>query len=162
MFVLKILLKINCILKIIFYKIIYGSQFSMSGKLNFRKGFSLVIEGENAKVNIGDNVFFNNYCTVACMENITIGNDTIFGENVKIYDHNHLYKDPTMPIKIQGYSSDKIIIGENCWIASNVVILKGVKIGKHSIIGAGNVVFKDVPENSILLTKQDQILKRID
>ncbi|MFC0344683.1 acyltransferase [Epilithonimonas hispanica] len=158
---LKVLFRLNCFFKLILFKLIYGDKISFGRNVTFRKQFSLVIDGKNAKVNIGDNVFFNNFCTIAAMENITIGKNTIFGENVKIYDHNHLYKDINIPIKNQGYSTSKIIIGENCWIASNVMILKGVTIGNHVVIGAGNTVYKDVPDNSVLLSKHDQILKSI-
>lgn len=159
MIVLKIFLKINCLIKIIFFKLLYGRNIIFGKKFTFRKGFSLIIDGKNAKVRIGDNVFFNNFCTIAAMKNVTIGKNTIFGENVKIYDHNHLYKDIETPIKNQGYSSAKITIGENCWIGSNVIILKGVTIGNNVVIGAGNVVYKDVPENSILILKQENLLK---
>ena len=159
MIALKILFKINCFFKLIFFKIIYRNKLSYGQKFTFRKGFSLIIDGKDAKVKIGDNVFFNNFCTIAAMESVTIGNNTIFGENVKIYDHNHQYKNPDIAIKNQGYNSEKITIGENSWIASNVVILKGVTIGNHSIIGAGVVVYKDVPDHSILLSKQEQFTR---
>lgn len=159
MIVLKIFFKINCIIKIIFYKLIYGNKLTYGKKLTFRKGFSLIIEGENAKVKIGENVFFNNFCTLASMENITIGSNTIFGENVKIYDHNHEFKNAVIPIKNQGCNSESITIGENCWIASNTIILKEVIIGTHCITGAGNIVYKDVVDNSVLLSKQEQLLK---
>lgn len=162
MIILKILFRINCLFKLIFFKVIYGNKICFGSGFNFRKGFSLIIHGKSASVNIGNNVFFNNYCTVAAMKNITIGNDTIFGENVKIYDHNHKYKDIHIPLKNQGYTSESIIIGENCWIGSNVVILKGVTIGNHSIIGAGNVIYKNVPENSVLLSIQEQSIRSVD
>ncbi|WP_378105605.1 acyltransferase [Chryseobacterium sp. sg2396] len=159
MIILKVLFKINCFFKLLFLKLVYGRKLSYGKKFTFRKHFSLIIDGQNAQVNIGNNVFFNNFCTIAAMDNITIGDNTIFGENVKIYDHNHQFKNASIPIKNQGYSSERIIIGENCWIASNVVILKGVTIGNHSVVGAGNIVYKDVPENSVLLSVQEHILK---
>ena len=159
MIILKIFFKINCLFKLLVFKLIYGKKLACGKKFSFRKNFSLIIDGKNAKVKIGNNVFFNNFCTIAAMDNITIGDNTIFGENVKIYDHNHQFKSTAIPIKNQGYTSERIVIGENCWIASNVVILKGVIIGNHSVIGAGNIVYKDVPENSILLSQQVQILK---
>ena len=56
--------------------------------------------------------------------------ERIFGENVKVYDHNHCYKDRTRLIKEQGYTSAPIHIGEHCWIGSNTIILKGVTIWK--------------------------------
>jgi len=159
MLVLKILFKINCFFKLIFYKLIYGGKLIFGERFTFRKNFSLIIDGKKAKIKIGDNVFFNNFCTLASMENITIGSNTIFGENVKIYDHNHNYKDPKIPIKKQGYNSAPITIGENCWIASNVIILKGVTIGDHCVIGAGNIIYKDVSNHTVLLSKQEQILR---
>jgi acetyltransferase-like isoleucine patch superfamily enzyme len=114
---------------------------------------------KDGDVRIGDDVFFNNYCTVCAMKEITIGNGTIFGENVKIYDHNHIYKNPNILIKKQGYTSGSIHIGNHCWIGSNVTILKGVKIGDNCVIGASCVVYRDVPTNSIVLNKQEQIIK---
>ena len=56
-----------------------------------------------------------------------------------------------VPIKHQGYAEAPITIGKHCWIASNVVILKGVTIGDNCVIGAGCVVYKDVPEGSIIV-----------
>ena len=159
MIILKILFKINCILKLVFFKLVYGKKLSFGKKFTFRKGFSLIIDGKDAKVKIGNNVFFNNFCTIAAMENISIDDNTIFGENVKIYDHNHLFSNPEIAIKNQGYNSSKITIGKNCWIASNVIILKGVTIGDHVVIGAGNIVYKDIPGNSVILSKQEQMLK---
>lgn len=108
---------------------------------------------------ISNKCFFNNYCTLASMARITIGEGTIFGENVKIYDHNHCYKDISTPIKEQGYTSAPIKIGRHCWIASNVTILKGVTIGDNCVIGAGCVVYKDVPANTRLVNKQNIEIK---
>ena len=104
---------------------------------------------------MGDNVFFNNYCTVCAQKEINIGDGSVFGENVKIYDHNHIYTDLNTPIKHQGYSSASIHIGKHCWIGSNVIILKGVTIGDNSVIGAGCVIYKDVPPNSVVINKQN-------
>ncbi|MDU1630666.1 MAG: DapH/DapD/GlmU-related protein, partial [Lactococcus lactis] len=60
--------------------------------------------------------------------------------------------DRSQSIKRQGFSTAAIQIGRNCWIGSQVTILKGVTIGDNSIIGAGVVVYQDVPENSIILS----------
>lgn len=111
------------------------------------------------EVKISDNVSFNNYCSVCAFKEITIGEGTIFGENVKIYDHNHIYKDPTIAIKHQGYTSAPIHIGKHCWIGSNVTILKGVKIGDNCVIGAGCVIYKDVSANSVVINKQNLVIK---
>ena len=99
----------------------------------------------------------NNFYTICILEELTIGDGSIFGENVKIYDHNHICSNPYMPIKQQGYTSAPIHIGKHCWIGSNVTILKGVTIGDNSVIGAGCVVYKDGPPNTRLVNKQELI-----
>lgn len=93
---------------------------------------------------------------------ITIGDGTLFGESVKIYCHNHNYKYISRHIKEQGYSCASVSIGKHCWIGSNVIILKGVKIGDNSVIGTGCVVYKDVPSNTVMLNKQEIIMKPLE
>ena len=92
------------------------------------------------------------------MNSISVGEGTIFGENVRLYDHNHVYLNPDIPIKQQGYTSVAICIGKHCWIGSNVTILKGVTIGDNCVIGAGCVIHEDVPANSIVKNKQELII----
>ena len=142
----------------LYYKLIYGSKLKMGKNLQFRKGFSLLLDGVG-RVVISANVFFNNYCTVCAQNGIYIGEGTVFGENVKIYDHNHVYSDPDVLIKHQGYTSAPIHIGKHCWIGSNVTILKGVTIGDNSVIGAGCVIYKNVPKNTVVINRQDLVLK---
>lgn len=114
---------------------------------------------KTGKVIIGNNVFFNNYCSINANEQITIGDGTLFGENVKVYDHNHCYKDIDVPIKEQGFTTAPISIGKHCWIGSNVVILKGVTIGDNCVIGAGCIIYKDVPANTVVVNKQKLLYK---
>ena len=140
----------------------FGNSKLVIGKhVTFRKGFSVMID-KGGIINIGNNVFFNNYCTLDAVQQIIIGDGTIFGEGVKIYDHNHRYRDTTVPIKEQGYTSSPVKIGNHCWIASNVVILKGVNIGNNCVIGAGCVIYKDIPDNTVVYSEQNLIIKDID
>ena len=133
------------------YRLLYLKKFQFGTRLTFRDGFHLLVE-KSGKVIIGNRVFFNNFCSINAMLSVTIDDDCIFGENVKIYDHNHCYQDRSQSISKQGFSTAAIQIGRNCWIGSQVTILKGVTIGDNSIIGAGVVVYQDVPENSIILS----------
>ncbi|ROH95777.1 acyltransferase [Chryseobacterium daecheongense] len=116
----------------------------------------------DAELIIGKGVFFNNCCSVNCLERIEIGDDTIFGEGVKLYDHNHLIeKSSVIHVEKEKYTKDIIKIGENCWIGSNVVILKGVTIGDNSVIGAGCIIHKSVPPNTIVKHNQNLIYESL-
>jgi teichuronic acid biosynthesis glycosyltransferase TuaG len=99
---------------------------------------------------IGNNVLFNNYCSINCMDEIKIGDNTWLGEGVRIYDHNHQYKDTLTPFTEQGMKTGKISVGDNCWIGSNTVVLQNVTIGDNCVIGANNLIYKSVPANTIV------------
>lgn len=161
MILIKIINYIRATIKKIIYKIVYSSKFNYGKKFYFRKGFILMI-GKNATVNIGENCFFNNYCSVNALQNITIGNGTIFGENVRIYDHNHRFAKKNILIKNQGYSTSNIYIGDNCWIGSDVIILKGASIGDNCVIGAGCIINSIIPNNTIVRNNQIQEHKNIE
>ena len=121
-----------------------------------------ILMGNNGNLSIGRNCFFNNNCSITCLEKIEIGNDTQFGENVLIYDHNHRYQDSNQLISSQGYSAGSIKIGSNCWIGSNVIILKGVAIGDNVVIGAGCIIYKSIEAGSIVVNQQDLNIKKIN
>lgn len=138
-------------------RLIYRDRLQLSDGVYVRKNFNIVIEN-NGKIKIGKNVFFNNDCSLNSIEEIEIGDDCIFGENVHIYDHNHIYSDTSIPVNNQGFTSKAIHIGNNSWIGSNVTILKGVSIGSNCVIGANCVIFKDVPDKAIVKVKQNLII----
>lgn len=159
MIVIKIALRIKCIIKKVFFKALFRRKINFEKKVKFRKNFSIIIENEGF-VKIGKNVFFNNDCSINSIKNIIIEDNCLFGESVKIYDHNHRFSNLEKNIIDQGYTFEKVHIEENCWIGSNVTILKGVHIGKGSVIGAGCVITKSIPPYS-LVTIKDGITKRI-
>jgi len=124
-------------------------------KVTFRDYCAIHLRN-NANLYIGNNVFLNSFCSISCLKSIIIGDNTMMGENVKIYDHNHKFIENEILIKDQGYTTSPVNIGKNCWIGSNVIILKGVTIGDNSVIGAGVIVYKDVAKNTLLINKQIQ------
>jgi len=121
--------------------LLIGSQVNLRNYCNF-------VLGENATVILGENVFMNNYCSINAIERIEIGENTLFGEGVKLYDHNHEYNGKT--VEHRKFKSSPIKIGKNCWLGSNVTVLKGVTIGDNCIIGAGCLIHKDIPANMII------------
>lgn len=109
---------------------------------------------QNGQLRIGNKVFINSFCSISCMESISIGDDCIFGEGVRLYDHDHQFHQKGL-IRDQGFSKAGIVIGNNCWLGSNVVVLKGVTIGDNCVIGAGCVVFRDVEPNSVIVNESN-------
>jgi acetyltransferase-like isoleucine patch superfamily enzyme len=126
---------------------------------NFCTRSECKIRVDNGHLKIGTNVFINNGCSINCLEEIEIGDHVLFGEGVKIYDHNHKFSISNNIVNIakDDYTVSKVSIGANSWIASNVIILKGVSIGKNCIIGAGCIIYKSIPDNSVIKCKQDLI-----
>lgn len=109
--------------------------------------------GKKGKIAIGNDCFFNHDCSLNSLEKIEIGKGCLFGENVKIYDHNHKFLDTSIPIKEQGYFMEKVCIGQHCWIGSNVVILKGTIIGDNCVVGAGCIVRGKVENGTVLKSR---------
>lgn len=82
---------------------------------------------------------------------VTIGKNVMMGTNCIIYSRNHRFDRTDIPMNEQGFSEVKpVIIGDDVWIGGRVTILPGVHVGHGSIIGAGAVVTKDVPEYAIV------------
>lgn len=76
-----------------------------------------------------------------------IGDDVMMGRECIIFCQNHKTDDLTVPMRGQGFVVKRpVVIGDDVWIGGRMTILPGIHIGSHSIIGAGSVVTKDVPE----------------
>lgn len=136
-----------------YYKIIFGNKVLFGDNFRSRGKFSLFID-KNGSIIFGKNVFLNNDFSANSQNKIEIGDNCIFGENVKMYDHNHIFVDKNTPISEQGFNTDPIKIGKNCWIGSNVTILKGVQVGDNCVIGANCLIYKDIPSNSVVKLKE--------
>ena len=109
-------------------------------------------------ITIGKNVFFNTGCSFQDRGGISIGDGSMIGMNVTIATLNHGIsletRNTTYPFPV--------IIGENVWIGSSATILPGVTIGDNSIVAAGAVVTKNVPEDTIVAGVPAKVIKKID
>ena len=112
----------------------------------------------SGKLILHDGVFINNSCSFNCMERIEIGAGTMMGEGVRFYDHDHVYT--AEKIEKWQWTTTPIRVGRDCWIGSNVTILKGVTIGDNTIIEAGCLVRNDIPANSVVYNDGNLCVKR--
>ncbi len=104
-------------------------------------------------ISVGDDVFIGaNCCFQSVHGHITIGNHVLFGPSVHIHGGNHEYHQVGKLMKECTKEKDSdgcVVIEDDCWIGAYAIILKGVTIGRGSVIGAGAVVSKDIPPFSI-------------
>ena len=110
-------------------------------------------------ISIGERFSLHQFSIIDATSEVVIGSNVAIGSHVLIITSSHNFNDKNINIKDQGIHSEKIEIGNNVWIGSRVTILKGVKIGKNSIIGANSLVNKDIPENVVAAGIPCKIIK---
>lgn len=108
---------------------------------------------------LGNNVYANFNLTLVDDTDIYIGDNVMIGPNVIIDTGTH----PINPDlrKKQAQYNVAVVIEENVWIGGGSIILPGVRIGKNSVIGAGSVVTKDIPENVVAVGNPCRVMKEI-
>lgn len=127
----------------------------------------MLVSLKGGQIEIGESSEIGMYSRIASQGYVKIGNNVITGPNVFIADFNHEYRNPYVSIKKQGNhfiptedGSPNIIIGDNTWIGTNVVILGNVHIGKQCVIGANSVVTKDIPDYCVAVGTPAKVVKR--
>lgn len=134
------------------------AQVSLGDRLVSDGHGAIIVDG-NARLQIGDRVYFNEDLMVSTKSSITIGDGCRFGPGVKIFDNDHIF-DAENGVSDKHVSAP-IIIGSHCWIAANVVILKGTQIGDNCVIGAGAVVHGTIPPGSIVTASRELTIRPI-
>jgi acetyltransferase-like isoleucine patch superfamily enzyme len=88
---------------------------------------------------------------------IEVGDHTMIGDMVTIYDTSCHEVSPGIPAVAR-----RVRLGRNVWVGARAMILPGVTIGDHSVIGAGSIVTKDVPERAIAVGNPAKVIKTFD
>lgn len=110
-------------------------------------------------ISVGKNFFANYNCTIIDVAKVTIGDNCQMAPNVAIYTAGHPVH-PTSRNSLYEYGVE-VTIGDNVWIGGNTVILPGVHIGSNTVIGAGSVVTKDIPDWVIAGGNPCKVIRRI-
>lgn len=112
------------------------------------------------KISIGDGTDVGRRTTISSAKKITIGKNVLISQGVVITDHNHEYKDTTVPIKDQGITKPTpITIGDGAWIGANAVVMASV--GRNSVIGANSTVTHDIPDFCVAAGSPAKIIKHL-
>lgn len=130
---------------------------------NFHSGYCyLDARNHDSKISINDNCRINNNFTIISEgEGVFIGKGCLIGENVSIYDSDFHSINPKQRFGGKA-KTGKVVIGDNVFIGSDVIILKGVTIGENSVIAAGSIVAKDISSNVIAGGNPCRLLKEIE
>jgi maltose O-acetyltransferase len=116
------------------------------------------IYGEN--IHLGNHVFLNLNCMIIDGNRVEIGDHAMLGPGVQIYTSAH---ELVAESRNQGWEVTKpVTIGHSVWIGGSAILLPGVKIGDRSVVGAGAVVTRDVPENVVVAGNPARIIQEID
>lgn len=127
-----------------------GDYSTVEDFATINNGVGAVNIGNNSRIGIGNVI----------IGPVTIGNNVILAQNIVMSGLNHNYTDVETPIYLQGETVATITIEDDCWIGANVVITAGVTIGKHSVIGGGAVVTKNIPPFSVALGNPAKVVKK--
>ncbi|MCG7277339.1 sugar O-acetyltransferase [Corynebacterium singulare] len=112
-------------------------------------------------VTVGKGVFINFGATILAQARVTLGDRVMLGPNCSLITVGHPVNDHEM--RADGWEIAKpITIGENTWFGANVTVLPGVTVGKNCVVGAGTLVTRDVPDNSLVLGSPGRVVRTLE
>lgn len=111
-------------------------------------------------IHLGAHVYLNVQCTILDCNEVHIGHHVMIGPNVQIYTAAH---DLRAEARIQGWEVAKpVVIEDNVWIGGGAILLPGVTIGRNAVVGAGAVVTRSVPANTVVAGNPARVLRAIE
>jgi acetyltransferase-like isoleucine patch superfamily enzyme len=115
----------------------------------------------NIVIRIGDDTVIHPFAHIAAVKSVEIGKECLFASGVYISDHDHVWQDPNVStLKKAELEIDPVSIGDGVWLGERAIILKGVSIGAGSVVAAGSVVTKSIPERCVVGGVPAKILKQ--
>jgi acetyltransferase-like isoleucine patch superfamily enzyme len=129
-------------------------QISRSGRLDFGRfvwvGHGTKIRCHEGVVEIGPKTVMGQECTISAYRRVRIGEQCVIADRAMFIDFDHGVVEIERPIRQQGIYKREVEVGSNVWIGYGACVLRGVRVGDNSIIGANSVVTKDVPANAVV------------
>ncbi len=108
---------------------------------------------DGGSIRIGNRVYLGPRCMLSAHEDVSIGDDCLFGPDVKLFDNNHEFNEGR-GVVMGCHRSSPITVGKNVWLGANVIVLRGVSIGDGAVIGAGSVIRRNVPAGAVVRGSQ--------
>jgi len=109
-------------------------------------------------IRLGERVYFNFNCVVLDVCEVRVGDFTLFGPGVQIYTATH----PIDPILRRDRELGRPIeVGSDVWVGGGAILCPGVRVGSRSVIGAGSVVTRDIPEGVVAAGNPCRVIREI-
>jgi maltose O-acetyltransferase len=113
-----------------------------------------------SNITLGDKVFFNFNCVVLDVCAVHVGSRTLFGPAVQIYAATHPLSARQRSAGLE--SGKPVWIGEDAWIGGGAILCPGVKVGSRTVIGAGSVVTRDIPDDVFAAGNPCRVVRQIE
>lgn len=110
-----------------------------------------------ARMGIGDGCYLNTNCRMVAADGISVGEGTMFGPNVCVFDHDHVFDAEGVHGELV---SAPIAIGECCWLGANVLVTKGASIADRICVGGGVVVTRPLAEPGVYVGTPAHLVRR--
>lgn len=112
--------------------------------------FYIPLHNRTARIHIGAGTAIGDNFTISCNESIRIGKNCLMSYRISILDHDHITGLDVNPVKSGITKGEPVEIGDNTFVGTGVVIMRGVKIGKNCVINANSVVMRSFEDNCII------------
>ena len=110
-------------------------------------------------ISLGDYVYLNFLCVVLDNNEVRIGNHVMIGPAVQIYTAAHPLE---AEARNQGWEVARpVVIEDNVWVGGGAILLPGVTVGRNAVVGAGAVVSRDVPANTVVVGSPARVIREI-
>ena len=109
---------------------------------------------------IGTRCIIGRGSSIVAHYSIEIGDGVFTGPNIYITDQNHTFADRELEIGRQATTEGPVKIGDGCWLGTGAVILPGVELGRHVVVGANAVVTKSVPDYSVVVGVPARVVRQ--
>lgn len=142
-------------------RLLLGDNVNLSGRSCF---FFMRALPDTPEICIGSQVFVGNDCTFSAAQSISVGDHCLISTGVRIHDNDGHPLDPAKRRtggEITSEDVRPVVIEENVWVGADCRIMKGVRIGRNSVVGTGSVVTSDVPPDSLVAGNPARVVRSL-
>jgi acetyltransferase-like isoleucine patch superfamily enzyme len=113
----------------------------------------------DSKITIAEGTTIHPYVHIGAARSVVIGKNVLMASRVYISDHDHGYEDPEIRMGLQPLNVSPVTVEDFVWLGENVMVLKGVTIGRNAIVGANSVVTTDIPPFAVAVGMPARVIK---